>query len=151
MHPEIGEETWGKEASNFTKEKLEDATKIELEFDGHAEEKDKYNRYWAWIWIDDELLQNLLVENGLAETYMLQNNYKYAGILQESEESAKNNKLGIWSEETGDTQQDENQTIQGNKTEIENNNFLYIIIGTIILMIISIFNIAHNKKKEKQL
>ncbi len=151
VHPEIGEETWGKEASNFTKEKLEDATKIELEFDGHAEEKDKYNRYLAWIWIDDELLQNLLVENGLAETYMLQNNYKYAGILQESEEIAKNNKLGIWSEETGDTQQDENQTIQGNKTEIENNNFLYIIIGTIILMIISIFNIAHNKKKEKQL
>ena len=31
---------------------------------------------------------------------MLQNNYKYAGMLQESEEIAKNNKLGIWSEET---------------------------------------------------
>lgn len=54
------------------------------------------------MWIDDELLQNLLVENGLAETYMLQNNYKYDGMLQESEEIAKNNKLGIWNEETKD-------------------------------------------------
>ena len=153
VDPKRGEEAWGKEASDFTKEKLEKATKIELEFDDIAEEKDKYNRHLAWIWVDDELLQNLLVENGLAETYMLQNNYKYAGMLQESEEIAKNNKLGIWSEETISKQDDENQTIQDNDTEIntetDDNNLLYIIIGTIILMIISIFNIAHNKKKEK--
>ena len=88
VDPEIGEEVWGKEASDFTKEKLENATKIELEFDEVADEKDKYDRYLSWIWIDDELLQNLLVENGLAENYMLQNNYKYAGMLQESEENA---------------------------------------------------------------
>ena len=149
VHPEIGEEAWGKEASDFTKEKLKNATKIELEFDSSADEKDKYDRYLTWIWVDDELLQNLLVQNGLAETYMLQNSYKYAGMLQESEEIAKNNKLGIWSEETSSTQDDENQTIQDNNTETDDNNLLYIIIGTIILMIISIFNIAHNKKKEK--
>lgn len=149
VHPEIDEEEWGKEASDFSKEKLENATKIELEFDNQADEKDQYKRYLAWIWVDDELLQNSLVQNGLAATYMLQNNYKYAGMLQESEELAKNNKVGIWSEETSDTQDDENQTIQGNEKEIEHNNFPYIIIGITILMIISIFNIAHNKKKEK--
>lgn len=33
VHPEIGEEEWGKEASDFTNGKLENATKIELEFD----------------------------------------------------------------------------------------------------------------------
>ena len=96
VHPEIGEEEWGKEASDFTKGKLENATKIELEFDKIADKKDKYDRYLAWIWVDGELLQNLLVQNGLAETYMLQNNYKYAGMLQESEELAKESKLGIW-------------------------------------------------------
>ena len=153
VDPEIGEEVWGKEASDFTKEKLENATKIELEFDNQAEEKDKYNRYLAWIWIDDELLQDLLVQNGLAETYMLQNNYKYAGMLQESEEVAKENKFGTWSEETSSTQDDESQTIQDNDTEInaetDDNNLLYIIIGIIILMIVSIFNIAHKKKKRK--
>ena len=93
-----------KMASDFTKGKLENATKVELEFDEVADKKDKYDRYLAWIWVDDELLQNLLVQNGLAETYMLQNNYKYAGMLQESEELAKESKLGIWSENTNSTQ-----------------------------------------------
>ena len=93
VHPEIGEEPFGKEASNYTKEKLENANKIELEFDKSASEKDKYDRYLAWVFVDDVLLQELLTENGLAETYMLQNNYKYAGVLQESEEIAKNKTL----------------------------------------------------------
>lgn len=151
VHPEIGEEEWGKEASDFTKEKLKNATKIKLEFDSLADEKDKYDRYLAWIWIDDELLQNLLVKNGLAETYMLQNNYKYAGMLQESEEIAKNNKLGIWSEETKDIQnsKNENKIIENNQTNTQNNNFLYAMIGISIILIISIFNIAHNRKKRK--
>lgn len=151
VDPEIVEEVWGKEASDFTKEKLENATKIELEFDEVADEKDKYDRYLSWIWIDDELLQNLLVENGLAENYMLQNNYKYAGMLQESEENAKNNKLGIWSEETSDTQnnESENQIIENNNTDIQDNNLVYMILGIAIILIISIFSIAHNKKKEK--
>lgn len=138
VHPEIGEEEWGKEASDFTKEKLENATKVELEFDEVADKKDKYDRYLAWIWVDDELLQN---------------NYKYAGRLQESEELAKESKLGIWSEDANSTQDDKNKTIQVNDTEVnaqtDDNNLLYIIIGAIILIAISIFNIAHNKKKEK--
>ena len=149
VDPEIGEEAWGKEASNFTKEKLENATKIELEFDSSTDEKDKYNRYLAWIWVDDKLLQNSLVESGLAENYMLKNNYKYAGILQESEENAKNNKLGIWSDETNNIQNNENNTIEGNKTDIEDNNLLYMIISITIVLIISIFNITHNTKKRK--
>ena len=146
VDPEIGEEAWGKEASNFTKEKLENATKIELEFDSSADEKDKYNRYLAWIWVDDKLLQNSLVESGLAENYMLKNNYKYAGILQESEENAKNNKLGIWSDETNNIQNNENNTIEGNKTDI---NLLYMIMSITIVLIVSILNITHNTKKRK--
>lgn len=141
VHPEIGEEEWGKEASDFSKDKLENATKIELEFDSSADEKDKYDRYLAWIWVDDELLQNLLVQNGLAETYMLQNNYKYAGMLQESEEVAKNNKLGIWSNETSEIQDNENNIVK------EKINLLYVTI--LIIIIVSILNITHNKKKRK--
>lgn len=151
VDPKRGEEAWGKEASDFTKEKLEKATKIELEFDSYADEKDKYNRYLAWIWVDDELLQNLLVKKGLAETYMLQNNYKYAGMLQESEEIAKNNKFGIWSEETKDIQNNENENkiIGNNQINTQNNNLLYAMIGISIILIISIFNIAYNTKKRK--
>lgn len=134
VHPEIGEEPYGKEASNFTKEKLENANKIELEFDSSAVEKDKYNRYLAWIWVDDVLLQNLLIEEGLAETYMLQNNYKYAGVLQESEEIAKNNKLGIWSEEYNDLINNTNENISLGNTET--NYIFYLITGIITIVLL---------------
>lgn len=148
VHPEIGEEAWGKEASNYTKEKLENATKVELEFDSSAEEKDKYGRYLAWIWIDDVLLQNLLVEEGLAETYMLQNNYKYAGVLQESEEIAKNNKLGIWSEETNNSINNVNDNLITENNEI--NKFVCLIIGFItIFLFFTLSIIAHNNRKSK--
>lgn len=151
VDPEIGEEAWGREASDFTKEKLENATKIELEFDRAADEKDKYNRYLAWVWTDGKLLQNLLVENGLAETYMLQNNYKYAGMLQESEEKAKDNKLGIWSEEINYVQKNknENQINENNLTYTDDSNSWYVFIGITVILIINIFSITHKKKKRK--
>lgn len=96
---DVGEEPFGKEASNYTTEKLENATTIKIEYDSNADKKDKYERVLAWVWVDDSLLQEELVKNGLAETYMLQNNYTYASELQLAEEEAKNNKLGIWSGE----------------------------------------------------
>ena len=43
---------------------------------------------------------------------MLQNNYKYAGTLQESEEMAKNNKLGIWSDEKNNMDNNGNEDIR---------------------------------------
>ena len=149
VHPELGEETYGKEGSNFTKEKLNSASKIELEFDEIADEKDKYGRYLAWVWIDGVLLQNLLVEEGLAETYMLQNNYKYAGMLQESEESAKENKLGIWSEEISNNP---SNTVNGNNVieKNENNGLVYLIVEIVILIAtLIVLIIKHNTKKSK--
>jgi len=146
-HPEIGEEAFGKEGKDFTKEKLENATKIELEFDNKADKKDKYDRYLAWVWIDDVLLQNLLVENGLAETYMLQNDYKYAGMLQESEEVAKNNKLGIWSNGLVEKQSKEDKIIESDITYEEDKEYVLFVI--IVMLIVSIFRISHNKKKRK--
>ena len=153
VDPQVGEEAWGKEASDFTKDKLQNANKIELEFDSSSDEKDKYDRYLAWIWVDDELLQNLLVENGLAENYMLQNNYKYAGILQESQEITKNNKLGIWSDKTNNLQNNEskNQIAEDNKVNNESNNSFYLILGIILVVIISIFNLVYSKRKNNSI
>lgn len=99
VHPTKGEEPFGKDASQFTEEQLKNANKIELEYDNHASKTDKYERHLAWIWVDDCLLQEELIQNGLAKTYMLQYNYQYAGRLQETEKEAKTQKLGVWSEE----------------------------------------------------
>ena len=148
VHTEIGEEAYGREASDFTKEKLKNANKIELEFDDSADKKDKYGRYLAWIWVDDVLLQKLLVENGLAQNYMLQNNYKYAGILQESEEIAKTNNLGIWSDENNNSKNNLDKNLNAGNNKINENIHLIKEIIFIILFL-ALLIITYNNKKSK--
>lgn len=141
-----GEEPYGKEASAYTEEKLKNATKIELEYDSNASEKDKYGRILAWVFVDDSLLQKELVSNGLAETYMLQSNYRYAGVLQLAEEEAKNNKLGIWSsiEQNSDTEKVNNNEIQ---ITIDR-NVLLIVIALILVILIGITCLKKNRAKK---
>ena len=141
-----GEEPYGKEASAYTEEKLKNATKIELEYDSNASEKDKYGRILAWVFVDDSLLQKELVSNGLAETYMLENNYRYAGVLQLAEEEAKNNKLGIWSsiEQNSDTENVNNNEI---KITIDR-NVLLIVIALILVILIGITCLKKNRAKK---
>lgn len=97
-HPTKGEEPYGKEAKDFTCNKLKTANKIELEFDKNSDAKDKYDRYLAWVFTDDYLLQSELVKNGLAEVAYLYGDYKYTNILKDNEEVAKVQKIGIYSE-----------------------------------------------------
>ena len=101
-HPSKGREPYGKEASNFTCKMLKNANKIEIEFDKNSDEKDKYERYLGWIFVDDSLLQKLIVKNGLAEVASLYGDYKYTDQLLKVENEAKTNKLGIWSNKNPD-------------------------------------------------
>lgn len=98
-HPTKGEEPYGKEAKNFTCKKLKQAKKIELEFDKNSDKKDKYDRYLAWVFYDDHLLQSELVKRGYAEVTYLYDDYKYTSLLKDNEEYAKSKKLGIYSNE----------------------------------------------------
>ncbi len=97
--PEAGEEVepFGKEASEFTCNKLKYAKKIEIEYDDNAFEKDKYERHLVWIFVDDRLLQDEIVRNGWAEVTYLYGDYKYIDRLKQSESVAKRNSLNIWS------------------------------------------------------
>lgn len=97
-HNNINEEPYGLEAKNFTCNKLKNAKKIEIEFDKNSRKKDKYDRYLSWVFVNDALLQNELVKNGLAEVTYVYGNYKYIDTLKESEIKAKINKKGIYSD-----------------------------------------------------
>lgn len=96
-HPTKKEEPYGKEASDFTCNKLKTASKIELEYDSNSEKTDKYGRYLAWIFVDDNLLQVDLVKNGLAQVAYLYGDYKYTSLLKENEQTAKTNNVGMYS------------------------------------------------------
>lgn len=120
-------EEYGKEASNFTCNLLTKAKKIEIEYDENADKIDKYNRHLVWIFVDDKLLQDLIVKEGLADVTYLYGDYKYTEILQDSLILAKSNKLNMWSEKT-------------------NYNTYITIVIIVVIIIICIFNSSFRKK-----
>ena len=130
-HPTKGEEPYGKEAKEYTCNSLKESKKIELEFDNNSDKTDKYDRYLAWVWVDDYLLQDNLIKEGLAEVAYLYDDYKYTSLLEEHQTLAKLNKVGKWS--------DYNPM---------DKNFFYMI-GGILLVILAVATGLLTKSKGK--
>ncbi len=135
--PETGEteEPFGKEASEFTCGKLKFAKKIEIEYDDNSEKKDKYDRELVWIFVDDRLLQEEIVEKGFGEVTYLYGDYKYINILKRSESIAKRNSLNIWS-----TNADYKEAPY---------ILLVLIIGPLIILVIT--RIKREKRKKQNI
>ena len=95
-------EPYGKEASEYTCRMLTNATKIEIEYDLNSDKLDKYDRHLVWVFVDGNLLQEQIIDEGLAEVAYLYGDYKYTSILEKAETIAKKNKVGMWSETTED-------------------------------------------------
>lgn len=90
-------EEYGPEASEYTCSALKNASKIEIEFEDNSEIKDKYDRYLAYIFVDGELLQEKLLYNGLADLKYNKKNYKYSNRLENANNHAKDELIGIYS------------------------------------------------------
>lgn len=88
---------YGKEASNYTKEQLTNATKIELELNVDGDRTDKYDRLLAWVFIDGELLQEKLASQGLVKKfYDYGYDYTYKNDIIKADKEAQDNKRGIY-------------------------------------------------------
>lgn len=89
-------ECFGKEASSYTKELLENRS-VKLEFDNSQGKRDKYGRLLAYIFRDDGLFVNLeLIKNGYGHEYTYNIPYKYINDFKAAQKFAKENKLGLW-------------------------------------------------------
>ena len=132
-------EKFSKEALDYTCNKLKNAKTIKLKFDKGSDEKDKYGRYLAWIFVDNSLLQEELIEQGLAKVDYIYGKYEYTDTLKEKEEIAKKDKIGIWS-----IKQKEK------KKESKNNDFKNYVdyIYVILLVAFIIFGISTTKLKK---
>ncbi len=128
-------EPYGKEASAFTCDALKQADEIQLEYDDGSDKTDKYGRDLAWIFVDDKLLQKMLVEEGLAEVAYLYGDYAYTDELKESQEMAKAAKRNIWSDE---------ETVPSYIT------YGSMVIGAIIIVILLCSNTKGKKSKIKK-
>lgn len=113
-HPRIGEQPFGEEASARTKEILEDADEIEVEFDV-GPRQDHYERYLAYVYADGEMVNEILVREGLAQVkYINPPNTTHLDLLEEAEEKAESEGLGIWSlERPYDSEGEESETGSG--------------------------------------
>ena len=141
VHPTKGVEYYGKEASNYTCDKLTNAKRIELEYDENSDKKDKYDRLLAWVFVDDELLQELLVENGYAKVAYLYDDYKYTNLLEEKQELASAKNIGIWNTEAANNYDGEvmDTTIEKEDEEETSNYTKFDIVTVVILLLIIIF------------
>lgn len=119
-HPTKGEQPFGKEASNYTCDKVKNAKKLEIEYDEGSTKTDKYNRTLGWVFTDDTLLQKDLVSLGYAKVAYLYGDYKYTEDLKKEESIAKSKKLGVWSlEEETTTKKIEKTTKKVTESETE--------------------------------
>ena len=147
--PEMGRagepaEPFAIEATEYAENALLNASKIEIEYDENAPRYDVHQRHLVWIWVDGELLQERLMVAGLAETFMLQANYRYADILQLAESIAQENRIGIWWEEQEEVgvQNEENQNIY------QYSILAAIGISIVILVVTIIKRYKSNSKKK---
>jgi micrococcal nuclease len=94
VHPTKEVEPFGPEASAFAKRLLTNQ-EVQLEID--VSERDQYGRLLVYLWLGDQMFNELLLEEGLARVaYVIPPNIKYVdqfrAIQQKSQKSAK----GIW-------------------------------------------------------
>lgn len=97
VKPGTKPEYYGKEASDFTKKKLE-GKKVYLEKD--VSDSDRYGRLLRYVYLEEDVFFNLeLVKEGYANVATYPPDVKYADDFLEAERAARENGKGLWNEE----------------------------------------------------
>jgi micrococcal nuclease len=93
-------EDWGPEATQYTKQFVQDANgHVRIENDGEA--VDRYGRQLVFVWLNDRMLNEELVRQGLAKAKL---GYDYSEAkkqrLRAAQDDAQRNQRGMWSRRT---------------------------------------------------
>lgn len=91
-------EEYGKAASKYTCNLLKKTKKIEIEYDSESNKLDKYNRHLVWVFVDNELLQEKILNEGLGEIKYIYGDYKYMNKLENALKKAKKAKKNMYSD-----------------------------------------------------
>jgi len=90
---------YANDAANFTCNYLQDAEDIVLELDPYLEPQDQYGRWLAYVWVDEILLQELLIEAGYADLRYAHKVSLYDAQLQKILELTQQRRIGRWQKE----------------------------------------------------
>ncbi len=95
VHPDKENNTeFGIIVSEYSKSQLE-GRQVRLEFD--VNERDKYGRLLAYVYVDDIFYNAKLIELGYAQVMTVQPNIKYIDTFKDLQKTAMKNKVGMWS------------------------------------------------------
>ncbi len=86
---------YGKEASDKTKEILTGKT-VRLKLNPDREEKDKYGRFLAYVYLGDIFVNRFLLQEGYAREYTFGTPYMYQREFREIQKQAKDVQKGLW-------------------------------------------------------
>ena len=94
VHPNESKNTEeGVLTSNYTKERL-CGKSVKLEFD--VQERDKYGRLLAYVYVDDYMYNKELLEKGYAKISTYPPNVKYVEEFEVLQQKASEAKVGLW-------------------------------------------------------
>jgi micrococcal nuclease len=93
-------ECFGKEASAHMKS-IANGESVYVELDSSQDTYDKYDRLLGYVFLEDgQMLNRKMVADGYAYEYTYANPYKYQKDFKDLQRFAKNEKRGLWSENT---------------------------------------------------
>lgn len=96
VHPTKAVEQYGKEASAFTKSRLE-GKNVWIEYG--VERTDKYGRLLGYVWLADGSMFNAtLLREGYAQVYTWPPNVKYVEQFVQLQKEAREAKRGLWAD-----------------------------------------------------
>ena len=96
VDPRQAVECFGKEASLKLKGLIE-GRKVRLEADASQDNKDKYGRILRYVWDGEENINLWMIREGYAFEYTYRDTYKYQAQFKETERTAREAKVGLWS------------------------------------------------------
>ena len=94
-HPQKEVEYYAQEAYEANR-RLVEGKRVRLELD--VEERDRYGRILAYVYVDDLMVNEWLVANGYARVATFPPNVKYAERFLQLEREARQAKVGLWAD-----------------------------------------------------
>lgn len=93
VHPSKPVQPYGPEASAFTKSQLT-GKQIGLEFD--VEQRDRYGRLLAYVWMENQMFNRTLVKEGYAQVATFPPNVRYVDDFVALQREARAADRGLW-------------------------------------------------------
>ncbi|PZM87031.1 MAG: hypothetical protein DLD55_03540 [candidate division SR1 bacterium] len=87
-------ECYGKEAKEYLRERLKGAY-IQLSFDEESPHYDRYGRQLAYVWLENQLINEELIRKGYAREYRYKTNYKEQENFKKAEQDAQSEQIGM--------------------------------------------------------